>query len=92
MRNVAVLVIVAVLCCGCVTRSQIDEVDWDTILEKAETSLEMAHQVYALWELTHELIGTPEAELAPKREAFQARITEAENYLAYVREMIKERT
>jgi hypothetical protein len=61
--------------------------DWDKLIEKAELALEVSHQVYALWSLTHELIGTPEEELAPKRIAFLARISEAEAYLAYIKNL-----
>jgi len=86
--NCAIVVLAAIsLLGGCATTPEIDTVDWDTVLQKAELSLRMAHEVYALWELTHELLGTPEEELLPKREAFRARIAELEKYLEWVKEM-----
>ena len=88
--NCAIAVVVAVMLLGgCATTPDSDTVDWDTVLEKAELSLRMAHEVYALWELTHELIGTPEEELIPKREAFRVRIAELEAYLELVKEMME---
>lgn len=90
MRRVSYVVavlIAATFIGGCATTPNSDTVDWDTVLQKAELSLRMAHEVYALWELTHELLGTPEEELLPKREAFRARIAELEKYLEWVKEM-----
>lgn len=92
MRTLSICLIAAcVILSGCQTTSKFDEVDWDTVLTKAEQSLEMAHQVYALWELTHELIGTPEETIAEKRAGFQKRITEAESYLTYIRSLLDEK-
>jgi len=81
------LVLCVVMLSSCVTTSNPDVVDWTAVLEKAELSLEMAHEVYALWDLAHQLLETPEEELAPKREAFLARIAEAEKYLEWVKAM-----
>jgi len=90
MRSIAatITVIAVLVFSGCATMPDSDPVDWDTVFEKAELSLRMAHETFALWELAHELLGTPEDELIPKREAFRKRIADAEKYLDWVKEMM----
>ena len=84
-----VILIVVMVVGGCTTMPNVDPaVDWQLVLEKAELSLEMAHQVYALWDLTHELLGTPEDDISEKRKAFESAIREAETYVAYVKGFI----
>ncbi len=90
MKRVTLIILVLLLSCSCRTTSKFDEVNWNTMIEKAELAVDMAHEVYALWDLTHQLLNTPESELTSKREAFKFQISEAESHLEYVKDLAKQ--
>ena len=95
MRTItAIFILCSFLLCGCFGArtapvSNID-IDWTKVYQEAENAVEAAEHAYALWELLHETLGTPEDEIAEKREAFKASIERARDYLGYVRTMIPE--